>query len=210
MGKLDPLRHHRPHEDLHGAFGGDRFGQWCESVARFMGTSKYLTIQSLIVLAWVIMNSYFLLHAVHHKPFDPYPFILLNLVFSTQASYAAPMILLAQTRQAARDKAVEEASAKHRQEESDRLAVLLRQNTDLTREVHAQTSQIRHMQAELNLIRQAVAPGVPDPKVGGSGRPGADPGGDSLADHGEHDTCAECVCGIHGHDQPADAPGNSG
>jgi uncharacterized membrane protein len=70
-------------------------------VARFFGTARYLVIQSIFVLVWIIWN---VLILTKHLRFDPYPFILLNLMFSTQAAYAAPLILLAQNRQAMRDK----------------------------------------------------------------------------------------------------------
>src|SRR5579884_120363 len=83
----------------HGAFGDDAFGRGAERVARFFGTPRYIVGQTIVVIAWIILNSV----AVVSK-WDPYPFILLNLAFSTQAAYAAPLILLAQTRQADRDK----------------------------------------------------------------------------------------------------------
>lgn len=110
---MDALRHHT-HDRT--AFGSDAFGQWAERIARFFGTPVYLIGQSLIVLAWVTVNGL----AVAGVHFDKYPFILLNLGFSLQAAYAAPLILLAQTRQADRDKHDAEAGALHRQEESDR------------------------------------------------------------------------------------------
>src|SRR6516162_10288529 len=74
-------------------------GQFSESIARFLGTGKYLAIQTAIVVVWIAIN----LIAIGLQ-FDPYPFILLNLAFSTQAAYAAPLILLAQNRQADRDR----------------------------------------------------------------------------------------------------------
>jgi uncharacterized membrane protein len=77
----------------------DRFGRFSEAVAGFLGTATYLVAQTVIVIIWITIN----LFAVHYR-WDPYPFILLNLVFSTQASYAAPLILLAQNRQADRDR----------------------------------------------------------------------------------------------------------
>ena len=83
----------------HGAFGQDRFGRGAEKVARFFGTPQYIVGQTIVVLAWIAANAV----AVAAR-WDPYPFILLNLAFSTQAAYAAPLILLAQTRQADRDK----------------------------------------------------------------------------------------------------------
>ncbi|AGL26720.1 hypothetical protein J113_08630 [Mycobacterium tuberculosis CAS/NITR204] len=76
-------------------------GRTTESIARFFGTGRYLLVQTLLVLTWIVLN----LFAVGLR-WDPYPFILLNLAFSTQASYAAPLILLAQNRQEKRDRAV--------------------------------------------------------------------------------------------------------
>ena len=83
---------------FHLNLGDDMIGQGAERVARFLGTGRYLAIQTVIVVVWVIINiSWIALR------FDPYPFILLNLAFSTQAAYAAPLILLAQNRQELRD-----------------------------------------------------------------------------------------------------------
>jgi uncharacterized membrane protein len=75
----------------------DAFGAFSEAIARFLGTGRYLVIQSFVVVGWVIVNIY--------KPFqfDGYPFIFLTLILSLQASYAAPLILLAQNRQEDRD-----------------------------------------------------------------------------------------------------------
>jgi uncharacterized membrane protein len=82
----------------------DRFGVFAERFARFMGTARFLIYMTLFVVIWVSMN----LIGVFGLHWDPYPFILLNLFFSTQASYAAPLILLAQNRQEIRDKVVAE------------------------------------------------------------------------------------------------------
>ncbi|HTZ13478.1 MAG TPA: DUF1003 domain-containing protein [Mycobacterium sp.] len=77
----------------------DAVGQATESIARFFGTGTYLLIQTIVVVIWIVIN----VAAVSFR-FDPYPFILLNLAFSTQAAYAAPLILLAQNRQENRDR----------------------------------------------------------------------------------------------------------
>ncbi|MEJ7771064.1 MAG: DUF1003 domain-containing protein [Geodermatophilaceae bacterium] len=77
----------------------DAFGRFSEGIARFLGTGRFLFFQTLIVIVWITLN----LVALRFR-WDPYPFILLNLVFSTQAAYAAPLILLAQNRQADRDR----------------------------------------------------------------------------------------------------------
>jgi len=74
-------------------------GQFTESVTRFFGTGRYLLLQTVVVMAWIVVN----VTAVSMR-WDPYPFILLNLAFSTQAAYAAPLILLAQNRQENRDR----------------------------------------------------------------------------------------------------------
>src|ERR1700753_4301389 len=78
----------------------DAFGKFAEGLARFLGTGRFLVAQTVIVIGWVILK---VVGLVHH--WDPYPFILLNLAFSTQAAYAAPLILLAQNRQDDRDRA---------------------------------------------------------------------------------------------------------
>src|ERR1700729_3929007 len=78
----------------------DAFGRFSESIARFLGTGRFLAGQSVLVIAWIVLNS---IGLIQH--WDPYPFILLNLAFSTQAAYAAPLILLAQNRQDDRDRA---------------------------------------------------------------------------------------------------------
>jgi uncharacterized membrane protein len=77
----------------------DAFGRFAEKIARYLGTGRYLAIQTGLVALWIACN----VTAVALR-FDPYPFILLNLMFSTQAAYAAPLILLAQNRQTDRDR----------------------------------------------------------------------------------------------------------
>jgi uncharacterized membrane protein len=78
----------------------DAFGRISESTARFLGTGRFLVAQTVIVIGWIVLNT---VAFIHH--WDPYPYILLNLAFSTQAAYAAPLILLAQNRQDDRDRA---------------------------------------------------------------------------------------------------------
>ncbi|WP_236827985.1 MULTISPECIES: DUF1003 domain-containing protein [unclassified Blastococcus] len=77
----------------------DAVGQFAEGIARFLGTGRFLAVQTIVVAIWIALNVF----AVRLR-WDPYPFILLNLAFSTQAAYAAPLILLAQNRQADRDR----------------------------------------------------------------------------------------------------------
>lgn len=146
-----PPSPHPPGKHLHGAFGSDAFGRRAEAFARWFGTPTFLIGQTAIVGVWVALN----VVAVSLR-WDPYPFILLNLMFSLQAAYAAPLILLAQTRQADRDKGMSEADAAHREalatasvarqdiaiEQSRQLEVLLAANTALTEDVQRLTQEI--------------------------------------------------------------------
>ena len=81
-------------------YDADAFGRMSEAIARFLGTGRFLVGQTVLVIGWIVLNT---IGLVNH--WDPYPFILLNLAFSTQAAYAAPLILLAQNRQDDRDRA---------------------------------------------------------------------------------------------------------
>ena len=155
----DAIRFLVPHRHLTSTFGDDRFGQLAERMARLFGTPRYIAVQTVIVICWIVFNGYSLL--VH---FDKYPFILLNLAFSTQAAYAAPLILLAATRQADRDKALAEADAQHREalaqaglerqqlasRDAEQMSQLLEQNTALTEETHKLTERISALTVELH------------------------------------------------------------
>jgi uncharacterized membrane protein len=93
----------------------DAVGRFAEAIARFLGTGRFLAVQTVIVVVWIALNVF----AVRLQ-WDPYPFILLNLAFSTQAAYAAPLILLAQNRQADRDRVqAEEDRARAAQTRAD-------------------------------------------------------------------------------------------
>lgn len=109
----------------------EAFGRVSETLARTLGTARYLVIQSVVVAVWIVVNV-----AAAALRFDPYPFILLNLAFSTQAAYAAPLILLAQNRQDARDRA----------------------QTDVDRSVAARTqADTEYLAREVASIRLALA-----------------------------------------------------
>ncbi|HEY3828896.1 MAG TPA: DUF1003 domain-containing protein [Solirubrobacteraceae bacterium] len=148
-----PSDHHRP-------FGGDRFGILAERFARFFGTPNFIIGQTAIVACWILLNALALTSTI---AWDKYPFIALNLLFSLQAAYAAPLILLAQTRQADRDHTRDEAMQAHREAEAQRVqqfeagqerlllqdktlaeqhAQMLAQNTDLTRKVAKLTQEL--------------------------------------------------------------------
>ena len=85
----------------------DAFGRFAESTARFMGSPKFILYMTIFVVAWISANL-MLAGISEEAAWDPYPFILLNLAFSTQASYSAPLILLAQNRQDDRDRVMAE------------------------------------------------------------------------------------------------------
>src|SRR5579863_9140288 len=99
LGERADLSVPRGTRQMGARYDADAFGRFSEAIARFLGTGRFLFWQTLLVLAWLTFNTVGLI-----KHWDPYPFILLNLAFSTQAAYAAPLILLAQNRQADRDK----------------------------------------------------------------------------------------------------------
>ncbi len=145
--------------NLTGAFGEDAFGRRAEAAARFFGTPQYIVGQTIIVILWIATNAV----AVGLR-WDPYPFILLNLAFSTQAAYAAPLILLAQTRQVERDKSASDALEAHREEvqksaqrreaalkrETDELKALLQSNTELTQQDKELTEQVEVLTREIH------------------------------------------------------------
>ena len=143
---------------LNSVFGDDWFALKAESFARFFGTPGSLIGQTVVVTIWILLNVFGFVH------FDLYPFILLNLAFSLQAAYAAPLILLAQTRQADRDKVHSEADAQNREaialasEEREKLAAiqtaqlteLLKQNTSLTEITQQLSQRIETLTSELH------------------------------------------------------------
>jgi uncharacterized membrane protein len=146
-------------QEHHGTFGPDTFGRWAERAARFFGTPQYILGQSIVVVIWIALNSI----GIALK-WDPYPFILLNLAFSTQAAYAAPLILLAQTRQTERDKISEDRAEKHherlermatKREEAiragtDELVRLLSSNTELTQQDKELTQQVHDLTRQIH------------------------------------------------------------
>ncbi|HVN85201.1 MAG TPA: DUF1003 domain-containing protein [Candidatus Binatia bacterium] len=152
------FRFHAPHAHLASAFGDDWFGRKAEDFARFFGTPTFLIAQTAIVALWIAINM------AGVTQFDVYPFILLNLAFSTQAAYAAPLILLAQTRQADRDKAHADADAQHREDlalasierqefatkQSAQIVALLEQNTQLTQMTQELSQRIKELTDEIH------------------------------------------------------------
>jgi uncharacterized membrane protein len=167
----DFFRFHAPHLHLGALYGEDWFALKAEAFARFFGTPVFLVIQTIIVAIWIFVNVVGLAH------FDIYPFILLNLAFSLQAAYAAPLILLAQTRQADRDKAHAEADALHREDiarasaerqasmttQTALLVDMLNQNTQLTGSIKVLTERLESLTLEVH--KNIVAARVTQPDV---------------------------------------------
>ena len=100
MSRRGDLSQPRRGRAVGASYDPDSFGRFAEAIARTLGTGRFLVIQTVFVAMWIVLNV-----ALMRFRWDPYPFILLNLAFSTQAAYAAPLILLAQNRQDDRDRA---------------------------------------------------------------------------------------------------------
>ena len=152
------FRFHLPHVHLASVFGDDWFALKAEAFARFFGTPIFLISQTILVVFWIGAN------VAGFTRFDIYPFILLNLAFSLQAAYAAPLILLAQTRQADRDKAHADADAQHREslavaseqrqtlaaQQTSQLVELLQKNTELTEIIKELSQRIESLTREMH------------------------------------------------------------
>lgn len=138
----DPLRHHHEHRQR-GDMGEGIVGKLADKIAEGIGTVQFLIGALVVIVAWILVNGGygFFSGAIHSvlngKPFDPAPWILLNLVFSFEAFFTGSLVVLAAKAAARRDKASEEADAKHREELHGQLVQLIDQNTALTAEVHS-------------------------------------------------------------------------
>ncbi len=162
------FRFHAPHVHLSSVFGDDWFALKAEAFARFFGTPVFLVAQTVVVAIWIALN------VMGLSKFDVYPFILLNLAFSLQAAYAAPLILLAQTRQADRDKVHADADAQHREalsaadehrqafaaQQTAQVLHLLEQNTQLTELVQQLTERVETLTVEIHraIVQRGAAP----------------------------------------------------
>jgi uncharacterized membrane protein len=144
----------QPAVDHHTPFGGDTFGVQAERFARFFGTPKFILGQTVLVLLWIVLNALAITNAI---AWDRYPFIALNLAFSLQAAYAAPLILLAQTRQADRDKIRDEAIQQHREAENKRVQAYEARQAELLSQDKAMTEQHTQMLNQNTALTQQVA-----------------------------------------------------
>jgi uncharacterized membrane protein len=114
-----------------------------DAVTGFMGSWRFIILQTVIVVAWISGNVYLLFH------YDPYPFILLNLAFSTQAAYAAPLILLAGNRSAKRDRLTLEHAAAEGDVEEKQNVDLLRGNREILEHVQALEERILALEKQI-------------------------------------------------------------
>ena len=124
--------------------------QLADGIAAFIGSWRFLIIQTLLVAAWITINSLQVTGKIH---LDPYPFILLNLAFSTQAAYTGPVLLLAGNRQAQKDRLTLEHAA-HEADKADRQNVqilrAIEHNTEVTLQIlrHVEALVSDHMAAD--------------------------------------------------------------
>ncbi|BBX53528.1 DUF1003 domain-containing protein [Mycolicibacterium poriferae] len=126
-------------------------GAFSESIARFLGTGRYLAIQTMVVIAWILLNI-----GAFAWQWDPYPFILLNLAFSTQAAYAAPLILLAQNRQENRDRVSLEEDRRRAEQTKADTEYLARELAALRLAV-GEVATRDYLRRELEEIRELIA-----------------------------------------------------
>jgi len=140
--------------DHHSPFGSDTFGRQAERFARFFGTPTFIVGQTAAVLVWIAINA---LTATKTIGWDPYPFIALNLAFSLQAAYAAPLILLAQTRQADRDKIRDEMLQEHRESENRRLTAAEDRQSERIEQEKTLAEQHSRMLAQNTALTEQVA-----------------------------------------------------
>ena len=131
-------------------------GRFSESIARFLGTGRYLLWQTIFVVVWISLN----LFAVTLR-WDPYPFILLNLAFSTQAAYAAPLILLAQNRQENRDKVALEDDRRRAEQTKADTEFLARELAALRLAV-GEVATRDYLRRELEEIRELLEKTAPE------------------------------------------------
>jgi uncharacterized membrane protein len=140
-GARPPSRHPVNREIFDKAPMGARIA---DRVTGFLGSWRFLILQTLLVAVWLAANIFLL-----SRPFDPYPFILLNLAFSTQAAYAAPLILLAGNRAAQRDRATLEHAADETDVEEKQNVRLLRGNKEILEHVDALEHRILELEQRI-------------------------------------------------------------
>ncbi|MEW2483738.1 DUF1003 domain-containing protein [Mycobacterium sp. NPDC049093] len=152
-------------------------GAFSESIARFLGTGRYLAIQTIVVLVWIALNI-----GVFTFQWDPYPFILLNLAFSTQAAYAAPLILLAQNRQENRDRVSLEEDRRRAEQTKADTEYLARELASLRLAV-GEVATRDYLRRELEELRDLITE-ITLPADGDRANPSKSDGGERRAKRG--------------------------
>ena len=142
-------------------YDSEAFGNFSETIARYLGTARYLVFQSVVVIGWIGWNVIF---SNSEAGFDPYPFILLTLALSLQASYAAPLILLAQNRQEERDRGTAEADRRSNARAQASTEYLARELAAIRLSVGEMPTrdylddQLARLQKEIETLRAGLGP----------------------------------------------------
>jgi uncharacterized membrane protein len=134
-----PLDARDPHHPINVRHMGNKRTtgeQVADAVAARVGSWPFIIIQSLLLMLWIVANGFLIRDWLGGKPFDPYPFILLNLTLSFQAAYTGPVVLMSQNRQAARDR-----------DEAEHDYEVNREALDLLRQVREEQTQLREVVA---------------------------------------------------------------
>ena len=156
--RLDQPKALRQRQTLRSRLDGEKFGQASENLARYFGTAQYLVIQSAVVVIWILLNIAVFTRTIR---WDPYPFILLNLAFSTQAAYAAPLILLAQNRQADRERVQAEQDRARDEQAIANTEYLLREVASLRMAVNDVATR-DFLRSELQALVKELEPMEPE------------------------------------------------
>jgi uncharacterized membrane protein len=159
--RLDTPRDTRRQLMRRPAYDSDTFGTFAEQFARFMGTARFLMWMTVVVVFWIAWNTL----APAHLRFDEYPFIFLTLILSLQASYAAPLILLAQNRQEARDRVIAEQDRQADSRAHADMEFLAREVASLRMavgEVATRDFLRSELRSLLNELEETVNPAEPD------------------------------------------------
>lgn len=138
-----PWRHPQHlHPALKAVHDDRSFGERvADKIASFGGSWPFIFIFLGLIICWMVINTFLIQKVLGERPFDPYPYIALNLVLSALAGLQAPIIMMSQNRAAARD----EALAAHHYEETHQMEALLASNTALTEQVHELTQKIHSL-----------------------------------------------------------------
>jgi uncharacterized membrane protein len=159
--RLDTPRETRRQLMRRPAYDSDTFGTFAEQFARFMGTAGFLIYMTLFVAFWILWNAL----APSDWKYDEYPFIFLTLILSLQASYAAPLILLAQNRQEARDRVIAEQDRQADARAHADMEFLAREVASLRMavgEVATRDFLRSELRSLLNELEETVSPEEPD------------------------------------------------